>query len=295
MMSRGASAAWTATGVAEPSQPEFEAFRDLIQRCAGIHLNVSKKALLYSRLSHRIQQLGLRTFDDYLHRVRRDAAELETMIDRITTNETHFFREPAHFTYLQETIVDGWIHAAGAGLRGKEVRVWSAGCSTGEEPYSIAMALLERLSLQHGWTIQVLATDISTRALEAARSATWSMERAREIPPHLLRRFMLEGIGSQAGRVRATPELRKLVRVESLNLTDAAYAVGGPFDMVLCRNVLIYFEQELRRRVVGKLASHVAPGGYFFVGHAESVQGVADLTCVRPTIYRKADAGRRTL
>ncbi len=209
------------------------------------------------------------------------------MTDRITTNETHFFREPPHFECLTGAIIPSWIRAAQAGHRSKSVRVWSAGCSTGEEPYSLGMALLEQLPASDGWTIHILATDISTRALDGARSATWSMDRAREIPANLLKRFMLQGIGSQVGKLRAAPELRGTVKVDWLNLSARSYVVGASFDIVLCRNVLIYFDQELRRRVVGQLVSHVAPGGYFFVGHAESVQGLRELACVKPTVYRK--------
>jgi chemotaxis protein methyltransferase CheR len=277
-------------GIPEPTEHEFDGFRDVIRRHAGIHLTTSKKALLYSRLAQRVHQLGLRSFGEYLGRVLQDADELERMTDRIATNETRFFREPQHFDFLSETALPTWQRAAEAGQRPKEVRIWSAGCSTGEEPYSLAMTLLDRLTA--AWSIAILATDISTRVLDAARQATWSMHRAQEIPPRLRKQFMLQGIGSQTGRLRAGPELRALVRVEALNLNAAAYAVGGPFDMVLCRNVLIYFDQEHRRRILERLASHVAPGGYLLVGHAESVQGIASVSCVQPTIYWKRDPSR---
>ncbi|MGH7437299.1 MAG: CheR family methyltransferase [Polyangiaceae bacterium] len=286
-MTQRAAHAWTSTGPAEPTSEEFDDLRELVQRHAGIHLNASKRALVYSRLAQRLQQLGMRTFGEYLRCVSRDATELEKMTDRITTNETHFFREPAHWEVLCEKIIPGWVRAADDGHRQKTLRVWSAGCSTGEEPYSLAMALLERLPPSSGWTIHINATDISTRALDVARHATWSMDRAREIPAHLLKRFMLQGVGSQAGKLRAGPELRELVKVDWLNLSNRSYAVGASYDAVFCRNVLIYFEPDLRRRVVEQLLSHVSPGGYFFVGHAESVQGLRAITCLQPTVYRK--------
>ncbi len=285
MTSRAPSAGWTSAGIPQPTDQEYERFRELIARHAGIHLNDSKRALLYSRLAQRVHQLGLRSFGEYFARVLTDDVELEKMTDRIATNETRFFREPQHFEYLEETLLPGWERAAEAGARSRAVRVWSAGCSTGEEPYSLAMAMLDRLG--EAWTIEVLATDISTRVLAVARDAIWPLERAREIPARLLKRFMLQGIGSQAGKVRAGPELRRLVRVEALNLNASSYAVGAAFDVVLCRNVLIYFDHEHRRRIVERLASHVAPGGHLLVGHAESVQGIASLSCVRPTIYSK--------
>jgi chemotaxis protein methyltransferase CheR len=279
------------TGVPEPTDHEFDCFRELILRHAGIHLNPSKRALLYSRLSQRVQQLGLSSFGDYFAQVLRDGSELEKMTDRIATNETHFFREPAHFAYLEETLVPAWEAAARDRLRAKEVAVWSAGCSTGEEPNSVAMTLLDRLG--EGWSIQILGTDISTRVVDAARQATWSIERSKEIPPRLLKRFMLRGVGGQAGRLRAGPELRRVVSVEPLNLNAASYRLGGGFDLVLCRNVLIYFDPERRRRVVERLASHLVPGGHLLVGHAESIQGVAGLSCVQPTIYCKRAAPQK--
>jgi chemotaxis protein methyltransferase CheR len=284
---RALQSPWVSNGPAEPTSEEFDNLRELVQRHAGIHLNASKRALVYSRLASRLQQLGMRTFGEYLRCVGRDSSELEKMTDRITTNETHFFREPGHFECLGDTIIPGWIRAAEDGQRAKTLRIWSAGCSTGEEPYSLAMALLDRLGPSSGWSIHIYATDISTRALDVARNATWSMDRAREIPANFLKRFMLQGVGSQAGKLRAGPELRDLVKVEWLNLTTRSYAVGASYDAVFCRNVLIYFEPELRRRVVDQLLGHVATGGYFFVGHAESVQGLRSVTCLRPTVYRK--------
>jgi chemotaxis protein methyltransferase CheR len=280
-----------AAAVREPTDREFEAFRELIRRQTGIHLNASKRALLYGRLSRRVRELGLSSFGDYLNRILDDDAERERMVDRITTNETRFFREPTHFAYLESTLLPTLVHAAAAGSRTKDVRAWSAGCSTGEEPYSMAMALLDRLPSAEGWNVHVVATDISTRVLELARQATWPIERAREIPAHLLRRFMLRGIGGQAGKLRASPELRRVVSVERLNLSDEAYSVGGPFDIVFCRNVLIYFDHEHKRRVIERLAAQLTRGGHLFVGHAESIQGATELSCARPTVYSKRDRG----
>src|SRR5258708_6161994 len=152
--------AWQETvGVSDVTPDEFDGFRDLIHRQVGIHLNQSKKALLYGRLSRRIRELGLRSFGQYLQRVREDDDERTRMIDRITTNETRFFREPEHFAFLEGSLIPSWVRAADAGERRREVRAWSAGCSTGEEPYSLAMALLERLPADAGWTVDILATD----------------------------------------------------------------------------------------------------------------------------------------
>jgi chemotaxis protein methyltransferase CheR len=282
---RLAAARDAATGIPEPTASEFERFRDLIRGSSGIHLSGSKKALLYGRLSRRIRDLGLRSFGAYYARVQQDTAEHERMIDRITTNETRFFREPKQFAYLEETLLPRWIDAANAGRRPREIRAWSAGCSSGEEPYSLAMTLIDRL--RDGWNIEVLATDISTRILEAARQATWSMDCAKEIPTRLLKRFMLQGVGAQAGRLRAGPELRQVVRVERFNLNDDASAIGNRFDLIFCRNVLIYFDHEHKQSVVRRLASRLSEGGHLFVGHAEGIQGVPALACAQPTIYAR--------
>jgi chemotaxis protein methyltransferase CheR len=269
---RLSSAREAVAGIPEPTASEFERFRALIRGASGIHLSVSKRALLYGRLSRRIRDLGLRSFADYFARVQQDSSEQERMIDRITTNETRFFREPKQFAFLQESLLPRWIDAAAAGRRPRKVCAWSAGCSSGEEPYSLAMTLIDRL--RDGWNVDVLATDISTRVLDAARQATWPMDRAKEIPPRLLKRFMLHGIGTQAGRLRAGPELRRVVRVERFNLNDDPSAIGDRFDLIFCRNVLIYFDREHRQSVVQRLVSRLSEGGHLFVGHAEGIQGV---------------------
>jgi chemotaxis protein methyltransferase CheR len=287
MTARTTSSWRAAAGVPDLTEDEFERLRALIRHHTGIHLNASKKALLYGRLSRRIRELGLRGFADYLRSVRDDTAECEQMIDRVTTNETHFFREPTHFTYLESTLVPAWIQAAESGARSKDVRAWSAGCSTGEEPYSLAMTLHDHLPAKDGWSVDVLATDISTRVLDAADQATWPIERAAEVPELLLKRFMLQGVGSQAGKMRASAHLRRAVRVERVNLIDERYSVQGPFDLIFCRNVLIYFDRELKRRVVERLSEHLAPGGHLFVGHAESIHEMPALRCVWPTVYSR--------
>jgi chemotaxis protein methyltransferase CheR len=245
---------------------------------------------LHGRLAQRVRELGFASFGEYYRRVVADQGELVQFIDRITTNETHFFREPHHFAHIAERVAPALLRAAAEGTRPKTVRAWSAGCSTGEEPYSIAMTLLGALA-QHGWTVDVLATDVSTRVLDVARGATWSVTRARSIPVTLLHRYMLRGIGSSAGLVRATPELHGAVRVERLNLNDDAYPAREPFDLIFCRNVLIYFQPARRVRVLSRLVRRLAPGGLLFVGHAESLQGVPErLRCVCPTVYAQGGA-----
>lgn len=275
--------------IPEPTDREFQQIRELILENAGIHLGDSKKALVYGRLVRRVRELGLPTFGEYYRHILESGEELTLFLDRITTNETQFFREPHHFVHLAETFIPGLIADAAAGVRPRSVRVWSAGCSTGEEPYSIAMTLLDRLPAA-GWSVDILATDLSTRVLDVARSATWPAARIGAIPEELLHRYMLRGIGSREGWVRASPQLRAVVRVQRLNLNEDAYPADAPFDLIFCRNVLIYFQTARRQRVLARLVSRLAPGGQLFVGHAESVQGLSErVRCVLPTVYARAE------
>jgi chemotaxis protein methyltransferase CheR len=285
-------------GVPDLNDREFNQLRELVLRHAGIHLNDSKKPLLYGRLARRVRELKLASFGDYYRAVLESDHELTLFLDRITTNETHFFREPHHFVHLADVIVPSLLDAAAAGARDRCIRVWSAGCSTGEEPYSIAMTLFDRIPAAAGWTIDILATDLSTRVLDVARAATWPAARVAGVPESFLQRFMLRGIGSQDGLVRASQQLRSAVRVQRLNLNDEIYPAEEPFDAIFCRNVLIYFPPAGRQRVLARLVSRLAPSGQLFVGHAESVQGLPErVRCVSPTVYARAaepDVARRT-
>jgi chemotaxis protein methyltransferase CheR len=284
------------TAADRPGEPAladrvFARFRALIKEEAGISLVPEKRALLVGRLSRRVRELGLPSFEGYLALVERDPEERIRMLDRITTNETHFFREPQHFAYLGEQVIPRWRAEADQGLRPRRLRVWSAACSTGEEPYSLAMSLLTAFPEGSGWDVSILASDLSTRVLDHARAAVWPIEKAAEIPPAELRAFMLRGTGGQAGRMKATPELRALVRFARLNLTTADVHGVGPFDLIFCRNVLIYFDAPTKERVVQALLQRLVPGGHLFLGHAESLSGMAvPARCLRPNIYVRAGA-----
>jgi chemotaxis protein methyltransferase CheR len=264
----------------------FRGFVSLIYREAGIHLSDAKEALLVGRLSRRVKALGLRGFRDYLERVQGDAVERVEMLNCIATNETHFFREPSHFALLRDRVLPQLLASAAAGERARTIRVWSAGCSSGEEPYSLAMLLRDTLA---DWTIDILATDISTRILDKAREALWPVRKAEEVPAPYLRRFMLKGTRAQDGMMKAGDEIRSLVRFARLNLNDEAYAVDGRFDLIFCRNVLIYFDNASKRGVVNRLIQHLTPSGLLFVGHAESLNGVTDeVRCIIPTVYSRS-------
>jgi chemotaxis protein methyltransferase CheR len=271
---------------------EFRLFQALIEREAGIHLSEVKKALVTGRLSRRLRDLGLRSFTDYYDLVtaREGRQERLRMVEAICTHETHFFREPQHFRFLDERVIPEWKALGAAGRRPRRISVWSAACSTGEEPYSIAMHLLAHFPPESGWSIDVLATDLSPRVLERAEAGVWPLERSAEIPLPYLKRFMLRGTGLEEGRMKAAVEVRAVIRFGCVNLSAPPYAVGAGFDLVFCRNVLIYFAARCRRDVILRLVDHhLDPGGYLFLGHAETVHGLTDrLRSLGSTVYAPA-------
>jgi chemotaxis protein methyltransferase CheR len=277
---------WSAASETLLGDREFARFQALIQREAGIWLVPEKRALLVGRLSRRVKDLGLASLAAYYERVEEDAIERVHMLDRITTNETHFFREPHHFEFLDREVFPRWRAQAEAGRRPRRVRAWSAACSTGEEPFTLAMSLLRAFPEGAGWDLEILATDLSTRVLEQAKEAIWPVEKAREIPVAELKAFMLRGTGPQEGFMKAGPELRRIIRFARVNLIDPAFPSLGQFDLVFCRNVLIYFDAPTKERVVSRVLSHLTADGYLFLGHAESLSGMSlAARCVRPTIY----------
>ena len=285
------------------SDREFSLLRALIYREAGIHLTSAKKALVVARLGRRLRALGLCSFGAYYQLVSapEGATERVHMLDAISTNETSFFRERKHFDLLEREILPRWTREAAANQRPRCLRAWSAGCSTGEEPYSLAMVLLRHLPPGAGWQIDILATDLSTRVLERARAGLWSIEKAEAIPNEYRRAFMLRGIRAHEGSMKAGPELRAAVHFAQLNLRMDSYPVPHNCDLIFCRNVLIYFDQPMRAHITAQLVRHLQPGGYLFLGHAETlppaVQG--DLMVVMPTVYMRpaegpAGRGRKT-
>jgi len=265
---------------------EFARFRQLVETEVGIHLSSVKHALVNARLLSRIRELGLRTYGEYYDRVvssRHD--ELVHFINAICTNETRFFREPHQFDYVRKVLVPRWQEQARACRRGRRVRVWSAACSSGEEPYTLAMTLLS--ALPNDWSVDVLATDISTKVLERAVSAIYPLERVGEVPAGLHKPYLLRGFGSRQGTFRIGPNVRSVVRFQRENLVTGDLTPLGSFDLVLCRNVLMYFKPETRRDVSARLVRRLAPGGHLFVGHSESLHGLdIGLETVAPTMYR---------
>jgi chemotaxis protein methyltransferase CheR len=260
---------------------EFSQFQALMQRVAGIHLPSSKKSLVSGRLSKRLRERGSGSFGDYYRLIvgGGDPAELQTAIDLLTTNETYFFREPGHFDFLTREVLP-------ATSPGGTFRVWSAASSTGEEAYSIAMVLMDKLGEPAPW--EVFGSDINSRVLERARVATYPTARNEEgIPADYRRRFCLRGTGAMAGKLRVTAAVRERVRFAQINLNGDLRAAGD-FDVIFLRNVMIYFDMDMKRRVATALYRQLKPGGWLFVGHSESLNGVSDsFRQVRPTIYRR--------
>jgi len=266
----------------------FSRFQKLIYNESGIWLGPQKQALLTSRLARRLRLLGLSSMSEYFRLVSQadQQHERSVMLDCITTNETHFFREPRHFDYLAQEVIPRWKQDAEAGKRIRHVNVWCAGCSSGEEPYSLAMLFLKHLPAGEGWFPQILASDISTRVLEKAREAMFPIEKAHEIPKHYLRAYMLKGTKESSGMMRVVPELQKIVRFARINLFADSYPVQGTFDLILCRNVLIYFDDRSKEKVVAGLVRHLSPTGLLFVGHSEHLHGISrELKLVAPTVY----------
>jgi chemotaxis protein methyltransferase CheR len=267
----------------------FLKFQELIDREAGIWLSSAKATLLTGRLAKRLRHHGLKSYKDYYALVLESPEERIHMLDAISTNETHFFREPKHFEILERVIFPKWLQLAETAQRHRKIRVLSAGCSTGQEPYSLAMTLLQYFPPAAGWEIEIIATDLSTRVLETAKAAMWPAEKAHEIPLQYLKSFMLRGCGEQAGKIKAGPEIRSLVQFHRVNLNGDSYPFSGKFDLIFCRNVLIYFEAHRREQIIRRLSGLLAADGHFFVGHSESLHHMHTvLTSLIPTVYRLA-------
>ncbi|MBC5782452.1 chemotaxis protein CheR [Ramlibacter sp. USB13] len=238
---------------------DFATVRQLIAEYAGIKLSLQKRNMVYNRLLRRLRARGVGTFGDYLAIVQREGSdEREAFVNALTTNLTAFFREPHHFDLLH-------AHAAKHAKRGRPLRCWSSACSTGEEAWSIAMVLREAECPG-----DVLGTDIDTDVLNTARSGIYRMERAAPLPAERLRRHFLRGAGANEGLVSVRPELRSMVRFGQLNLQSPAWPAQEPFDVIFCRNVVIYFDREFQKQLLARLAGLLVPGGLLMVGHSES-------------------------
>jgi chemotaxis protein methyltransferase CheR len=274
------------------NEGEFARFQSLIARESGIHLTSMKMALLSARLSRRIRELGLRDFKSY-HRyvTERGEEEIMQMLDCVCTNETRFFREPKQFEFLEKRYFPRRLQRSRDGLGPNKLRVWSAACSTGEEPYSIAMSAAASLP---GFQTQIIASDLSRRALAVAARGIWPVAKSEEIPSQLLKSFMLRGTGPEDGKMRAGEEIRAMIEFRRINLSADSYPLEGHFDLIFCRNALIYFDRNGRDAAVRRLLRLLAPGGLLLLGHSESLAGSSfDVRAIAPTIYMRAEDARR--
>jgi chemotaxis protein methyltransferase CheR len=272
-------------GVVPLTDREFALFSGLAARETGIVLGPRQRSLLQARLGRRLRALGLENFREYhqflMHRD-PDQAELARFVGAITTHKTSFFREAHHFTYLGSPWAGARSAAANHGAE-RRLRLWSAGCSSGEEAYTLAMVLAEAGLVAPRWDTQILASDIDPGVLAHATEGRYTEHQAAHIPLDLRRRYWQE----EGGTVRARPELRVLIHARRLNLAEPWEAAEG-FDVILCRNVLIYFDQQARDRILGRLVQALRPGGLLMLGHAESAIGrVENVRPLGPTIYVK--------
>lgn len=268
------------------SEEQFGRISTFVKDVCGINLHTGKKELVKARLGKRLRTLGMTSFEDYFDRVRSDASgsELTMMLDALSTNLTSFFREPRHFEYLAKEIVPSLASRRGSARR---LRIWSAGCSSGEEPYSIAMTLMEAMRDLSSWDARILGTDLSVKVLMKAKEGLYEGARMEGVPrQHAAKYFVRERGGEKTWR--AGDALRGMVSFARLNLLHP-WPMKGPFDVIFCRNVMIYFEKDVQTEVVRRFAEILAPGGVLFIGHSESLAGVKHrLNYVEPTIYRKA-------
>lgn len=272
---------------------EFKLFRALIHGRTGIWLADGKQVMLASRLSKRLRHLGMTSFSDYYQLVQSggdSSGEIGELINCVTTNKTSFFREPHHFEFLLETVVPEIL--AAPGHRDRTISVWSAACSTGEEPYSIALTLMEALRMARaasvsGWQIRVTASDIDTKVLEKAAGGVYDGDALASVPLALQKTYFLRGKGKMAGSIRVKQEVASLIHFQRINLMDTVWALKGPYDVIFFRNALIYFQQDTQDMFLRKMARQLRPRGYLILGHSEHIPWLHEvLEPLNKTIYR---------
>lgn len=262
------------------SDEEFGRLRGLVQQHTAIELGDTKRALVHSRFLKRLKALGLSSFDQYCDIIDSETSpEVEEFVNAITTNFTRFFREQHHFDFLRELLAE-YQHS-------RRLRIWSAGCATGEEPYSIAMALLDSIDDIATWDIKILATDIDTNALRTAAEGVYKQNRIDDLDEQIVKRWFQRGRGLFAGSVRVNPALRDIVSFRELNLI-ASWPMSRPFDIIFCRNVVIYFGLEAKKTLFARFAEAQRPGDYLFAGHSENIGNLSDrYKAAGKTVYRR--------
>lgn len=264
---------------------DFSFLRKLITAHTSIQVTEMKREMVYGRVSRRLRQLGLTSFSEYCKLLQdKQANELGNLINAITTNLTSFFRENHHFEYLERAALP---IISQTNVSQRRIRIWSAGCSTGEEAYSIAMAAQQAGCLIPGWDLKILATDIDTNVLEKAKLGVYPLADIERLPVALRRRAFLKGQNGHAAQAKVRDEIRNLVTFLPLNLIEV-WPMHGPFDAIFCRNVVIYFDRATQMSLFDRFAEILAPGGFLFIGHSETLFGISSrFELIGQTIYRK--------
>lgn len=272
------------------SNKDFQRLSGFIYDELGIKMPEAKRSMLTGRLGKRLRALSLASFGDYcdfLFSAEGQEQEMVHLINVVTTNKTDFFREPSHFDYLVRQALPE-LRRCGLLGAGRKLKLWSAGCSTGEEPYTLGMVLAEVQAQTPGFGFEILATDISTRVLEVARRAVYPLERVDPVPAALRSKYLLKNRDRNNPLVRIAPELRSRVSFGQLNFMAETFGLREPLDIIFCRNVIIYFDKQAQERLMSKFCRHLKTGGFLFLGHSESLHGYdVPLSQVAPTVYRK--------
>jgi len=281
---------------AELSAATFDRIRRHLAREVGLHFADGKQTLFRSRLAKRLRILGLDTFEqyaDYLTRDGGDENELRICLNLVTTNLTAFFREGHHFEELRGTFLPALMAEPG---RERTLRLWSAACSTGAEPYTLAMVVRDHLAAHSGWSVEILASDINTEVLSVAKRAVYTGQEVKGVPADLLHRHFQRGTGENAGRYRVRPATARVVRFQVINLLRPLPRFESPFDIIFCRNCLIYFSSEEQARVVRALTGALRPGGLLFLGHSEAApRDYQELERLPRTVYRRRGAAQQAV
>lgn len=278
------------SGDAVMSDKIFNRLSGFIHESCGIKLPPVKKTMLEGRIRKRMRILDIDRFEDYCEHVFNTSGsgqELIHMIDAVTTNKTDFFREPDHFEYLVRVVLPQVSGRGRLGV-GENFIAWSAGCSTGEEPYTLAIVLSEFAARNPGFAFSILATDISTAVLDKAKKAIYEEEKVSPIPIELRKKYLLRGRDKHKGLIRIAPDLRAMVKFRRLNFMDDDYGMRESVQVIFCRNVIIYFDRQTQEKILTRLTQRLAPGGYLFMGHSESLYGMnLPLEQTATTVYRR--------
>ncbi len=278
------------TGTLDLTQKDYILFQRLVYNKSGINLGDQKQQLVRARLGKRVRENGFASFREYYYHIEKDhtGEELCYLLDAISTNTTHLFREMRHFTVLREILI-GWVDdAKWRSDNNSLLRVWSAGCSSGEEPHSLAMLIHDVLKSRPGVKVKILATDLSTKMLSKAALGIYETQRVGTVPPEYRKRYLKPITENGQRCLQVIPEIRRLITFSRFNLMSKRFPFRHGFNVIFCRNVMIYFDKETQTTLVGKYAEQLHPGGYLMIGHSESLNSLNHpLSYVEPTVYRK--------